>query len=293
MRIDPGELAIDDLSDEQRELLKLLLEQEGMDVTESLAFPRRPPGAAAPLSYAQRRLWFTDQLAAKIGVKNPNNNPHAWRLLGALNVSALEQSFGELTRRHEILRTTCEIEDGEPRQVVTPPSPFTLPLLDLGHLAQWEREATVRQHAAEEAHYSFNLQSGPLLRATLLRLSQIEHVLLLTTHFFVADGTSEGILLDELSALYRAFAADISPPLAELPIQYADFTLWQREWFHGDVRDRQLAYWKEQLRGSPARLNLMTDRLRPAEPTFNGAWLSFAFPVELSPGYERSADVKA
>jgi thioesterase domain-containing protein len=221
-------------------------------------------------------------MAARTGINSPSNNPNAWRLRGDLNVAALERSFGELVRRHEILRTTCSIQDGEPVQLVAPAAPFVLPILDLRQMPPTEREAEAQRLAAEEAYHRFDLERGSLLRAALVRLDEREHILLLTTHYFVADGMSEAILLEELGALYRAIVDETVAPLPELPAQYADFALWQREWLKGDVRESQLAYWKEHLRGSPACLDLPVDRPRPSDRTFSGTWLPFALPTELA-----------
>jgi len=282
MRPDASKLMVEDLSSEQRELLKLLLEQEGVDVAESLVIPRRAPGESVPLSYSQRRLWFTDQIATRTGDQSPNSNPIGWRLFGDLDAAALEESFGELARRHEILRTRFIVKNGEPVQVVEPPALFILPTIDLRHLPSTEREAEVARLAAEIAGHRFDLERGPLLRATLVRLDDREHVLILTVHCLVADGMSEGILLEELSALYQSLVTDSTSPLAELQVQYADFALWQREWLMGEARQQQLTYWKKQLAGSAPYLRLPTDRQRPADPTFGGAWLPFALPADLS-----------
>lgn len=272
------------LSPEQRELFALLLQQTGMDAATSLPIPRRPAETRAPLSSSQRRLWFTDLVADSGGIQSPNNNPNAWRLQGPVHVSALEQSFDALVRRHEILRTTCSVQEGEPVQIVVPAEPFTLLVTDLRGLPASAQEREVERLVHREAQHCFQLDRGPLLRARLLQVGDAEYVLLLTTHYFVADGLSEGILLRELAAHYEAFASGATPQLPDLPIQYADFALWQREWLNGDGPTRQLAYWKHHLRNSPTQPTLTADCPAPPVQTFQGAYRHFVLPVDLSTG---------
>jgi amino acid adenylation domain-containing protein len=234
-------------------------EEAGLPVFPLVPFAR---DAEPPLSFAQQRLWFLDQLEPGSPVYNI---PAAVRLSGALNIKALEQSFEEVLRRHEVLRTTFESLQGEPHQVIAPAQTQPLQLLDLEHLPLDERESEAQRLAAEEAQRPFNLSRGPLLRATLLRLSDTEHVLLLTMHHIISDGWSIEVLLQEMATLYEAFCQGQSSPLAELPIQYADFARWQREWLKGDALERQLAYWKERLGGHLSRLELPTKREQAVE----------------------------
>jgi amino acid adenylation domain-containing protein len=228
-----------------------------------------------PLSLAQERLWFLDQLEPGCAAYNI---PAALRLQGLLNVAALEQSLNATIRRHEILRTTFPAEDGRPFQDIAPARPWSLPVVDLRETPAHEREAQVRALAREEGQRPFDLARGPLIRATLLRLAAEEHVPLLTLHHIVSDGWSQGMFWRELGVLYEAFAAGKPSPLPELGIQYADFAVWQRQWLQGEVLDRQLAYWKQQLTGLPV-LQLPTDRPRPPVQTFRGA----RHPVLFSP----------
>ncbi|MBV9124651.1 MAG: amino acid adenylation domain-containing protein, partial [Planctomycetes bacterium] len=231
-----------------------------------------------PLSFAQQRLWFLDQLEPG----HPFYNiPAALRLTGALDVTALERSLAEIVRRHEVLRTTFAVEDGRPVQAIAPELTLSLPVVDLSGLPAAECESEVRRLAWEEAQRPFDLTRGPLERVTLLRLGDREHVLLLTLHHIVADGWSIGICLRELAALYTAFTSGRPSPLPELPIQYADFARWQRQWLQGDILDNQLAYWKERLAGVPA-LELPTDRPRPAVQTFRGATCSWMLSDKFS-----------
>ncbi|HEU0052101.1 MAG TPA: condensation domain-containing protein, partial [Longimicrobium sp.] len=228
---------------------------------------------ALPLSFAQERLWFIDRLEPGSAAYNI---PVAWRLGGVLDEAALERSLGEIVRRHEALRTVFAEVDGSPVQVVAPFDGFALAVEDLSELS--DREAAVRRRAGEEAARPFDISAGPLFRAILLRLGEEEHVLLLSMHHIVSDGWSMGVLFRELSALYAAYREGRESPLADLPVQYADYAVWQREQLEGEVLDRQLSYWKERLAGAPELLGLPTDHSRPAVRTYRGA----SVPVKLS-----------
>ena len=232
-----------------------------------------------PLSFAQQRLWFLDQLEASGSFYNL---PAAVRLRGVLNVAALEQTLSEVVRRHEVLRTTFVAVDGEPRQVIKPFTPVSLPVFDVSELDAAEREAETRRLLSEEASRPFDLARGPLVRACLVRLGAEEHVALVTMHHIISDGWSTGIFIREVAALYKAFLAEEESPLAELPIQYADFAHWQRGWLQGEVLAEQLDYWREALAEMPTMLELPTDRPRPREQTFNGAMVSVEVPAELT-----------
>ncbi len=231
------------------------------------------------LSFAQQRLWFLNQLEPD---DVTYNIPMAVRLGGPLNVEALEQSLNEIVRRHEALRTTFGMAEGHPVQVIAPFSEKRLPMVNLEGLPESEREVQARRLATEEALRPFDLAQSPLLRATLLRLGTQEHVLLLNMHHIVSDGWSIWIFQRELVALYRAFSAQERSTLPELPIQYADFAAWQRQWLKGKVLETQLAYWKQQLGGELPALNLPTDWPRPAVQTFRGATQSSVLPATLS-----------
>jgi amino acid adenylation domain-containing protein len=231
-----------------------------------------------PLSFAQQRLWFFDQLEPG---NLFHNLPNAIRLTGNLDVTALEQAGREIVRRHEVLRTTFARKNGQPVQLIDSNAAVTLPVIDLSGLAEDERETQTKELAAQEARKSFDLEKGPLVRVTLLRLAPQEHVLLLTMHHIISDGWSMGgVFFRELATLYRAFAAGEPSPLPELPTQYADFALWQRTWLQGDVLDRQIAYWKVQLANVPP-LELPTDQPRPAEQRFRGDFQACSMPAEL------------
>ncbi len=231
------------------------------------------------LSFAQQRMWFLDQLQPGSPFYNL---PRALRLTGPLSIEMMERSLGEIVRRHESLRTTFATVDGLPRQVIAPTAAMPLPVMDLQHLDASTREVRARQLAEEEAQRPFDLTRDLPLRATLLRLAETEHVLLLTMHHIASDGWSMGVLIRELVAIYPAFCAGQPCPLPELPIQYADFATWQRERLRGDVLETQRDYWKRQLGGSLPVLELPTDRPRPAVQTVHGARQTFTLSQELS-----------
>jgi len=221
-----------------------------------------------PLSFAQQRLWLLDQLEPDSAFYNM---PQAIRMSGALNAEALRQTLESIVVRHEALRTTFVEVDGRPTQVIPPAPNVAMPIIALNELPEGEREVEVSRLANEEAQRPFDLARGPLMRATLLRLDEEEHVLLLTMHHIVGDGWSYGVFVRELTALYEAFNQGRPSPLPELPIQYVDFAHWQRQWFQGKVLEEQLAYWKQQLGDDLPVLELPTDRPRPAVQTFRGA----------------------
>src|SRR3990172_6659534 len=232
-----------------------------------------------PLSIPQQRLWFLEQLEPG----SPTYNiAAAYRVTGRLNVAALEWSLASMVRRHESLRTAFPSVEGQPRQVISPGVALTLPVVDLRERPELEREGKVQRKALEEARQPFDLAQGPLLRVKLLRLAEAEHVLLLTVHHMVFDVWSVGVFRRELATLYQAFSSGKSSPLTELPIQYADFGYWQRQWLQGEVLESQLAYWKQQLDGIPHGLELPTDRPRPPVQAFRGAYQSRVLPESLS-----------
>jgi len=271
--------SIANLSPEQRDLLLQRLRQKRGNVSSVKIQPQSRDTNTFPLSFAQQRLWFLDRLDPG----NPlYNQAVALRIVGVLNLPVLEQSFNEIVRRHEVLRTTFHQVDGQPVQVIAPSLVLKLPVIDLEKLPAAEREVEVQRLATAEAMRSFNLAEAPLLRFTSLRLNQSEHILLSTIHHIISDGWSNGILIRELAALYTAFASGNPSPLPELSIQYADFAVWQRQWLQGEVLATQLAYWQQQLEGSAPILELPTDRPRPAIQTFKGAVQSFTLPLALT-----------
>ncbi|HEX8852524.1 MAG TPA: condensation domain-containing protein, partial [Pyrinomonadaceae bacterium] len=238
-----------------------------------------PRDRELPLSFAQQRLWFLDRLEPE---SVAYNLPAAIRLTGRLDVDALEQSLREIIRRHESLRTTFGEVNGQPLQVISPTQPFSMEVLDLSGLEATEREARAHALASEEAQRPFNLARGPLLRASLLKLGDDEHIALFTMHHIVSDGWSIGVLMREVTALYAAFVEGRPSPLPELSIQYADFAAWQREWLQGETLDEQLAYWKQQLAGEASMSVLPTDRPRTAKRTYHGSLQTFRLSQEAS-----------
>jgi acyl carrier protein len=231
-----------------------------------------------PLSFAQQRLWFLDQLVPG----NPFYNiPIAVEIEGRLAVIPLKRSLTEIVRRHEALRTTFSARNGRAVQEIWPPSVMPVPVVDLSGLGHSSREVEARRLAEHEADRPFELSRGPLIRALLVRRAEAEHQLSLTVHHIVADGWSMGVLVRETAALYEAFRSGEPPPLAELPIQYADFTQWQRQWLQGEVLDQHLGYWRKQLAQLPA-LRLPTDRARPAVQSYRGGTRAFSLSHELS-----------
>ena len=247
----------------------------------------RPPitraerGGELPLSFAQQRLWFFDQL-------EPGSvafNIHAGvRLGGALNAAALAQSLGEVVRRHEALRTSFSSNEGRPAQVVAEAARVPVPFVDLRGLSAGPREEVLAGLARRESLRPFDLSKGPLLRPALLRLKDEEHVLLVTMHHIISDGWSAGLLVRELVALYESFSRGGRSPLAELQLQYADYSVWQREWLQGGALEELLSYWRRQLEGAPPVLELPADRPRPQRQTFRGGTHSQTLAHALSEG---------
>jgi len=234
-----------------------------------------------PLSFAQERLWFLDQFEPGSPIYNI---PAVFRLPGPLNVRALEQSLNEVVSRHEVLRTLFRSNDGQPLQVIAPSFAVELPLVDLRALPDEVREAEAQRLAASEALRPFDLARGPLLRTSLLQLADMDHILLLTMHHIVSDAWSMGILWRELAAFYGQYSTGRRATLPDLPIQYADFAQWQRGYLTGEVLERHLAFWREQLDGAPGVLALPTDHQRPAVQRFQGAMEAWTPPAGLSDG---------
>ena len=232
-----------------------------------------------PASFAQRRLWFLDQLEPGSSLYNHQS---ALRLNGALSVDALKRTLKEIVARHEILRTTFATVDEQPVQIITPILGVPLPVIDLSGLPEVEREAEAQRLVREEAQRPFDLAQGPLLRTSLLRLGSEEHILLLAMHHIISDGWSTGVLFWEIATLYEAFSTGKSSPLPELSIQYADYAVWQREWLQGEVVENHLSYWREHLAGAPAVLELSIDRPRKAAQSFRGSCQSMVLSQSLT-----------
>ena len=231
-----------------------------------------------PLSLAQQRLWFLDQL----NPGNPAYNvPFALHLRGNLNPRALRMGVRDLVQRHQILRTCFESEDGYPVQVVTANPTVDIPLVDLTGLSESDGHSETHRIATEEAGISFNLAAGPLMRLKLIHLAAEQNVLLCVMHHIVCDGWSLGILTRELSALYDQYSGGPRASLSALPIQYRDYAEWQQEWIAGNFFTGQMQYWKQQLAGAPAFLPLPVDNVRSTEQTYDGASQILSIPGQL------------
>src|SRR6266850_3384744 len=252
-------------------------------VQQAPALVRVPREGDVALSFAQQRLWFIAQL-------EPNNTaynvPAAVRLRGKLNVTALEQTLSEVIRRHEVLRTIFKEMEGRAVQVIMPAEPVKLFLVDLSEVGEEEREGELMRLAKEEAEQRFDLTQGPLLRVWLLRLGEEDQVVFFTMHHIVSDGWSREVLIREVTELYKAFSEGRVSPLPELPIQYGDYAVWQRDWMRGEVFEEQLNYWKNQLKDLPV-LELPTDRTRPAVRSSRGATERLQLSPELSEGLKK------
>ena len=284
-------MAIDDLatrrsnlSETKKAALEKLLRKSTQRIPEKQSsrpahtnlIPRRKPARSAPLSFAQQRLWFLELL-------NPGtpayNMPAALRLSGKLSFAAMNGALAEIARRHETLRTTFGAENGKPAQFISSSNPVAIRYIDLSQLSSERWEGTAVELTDRETDRPFDLTTGPLFRAVLLRLTEHEHALVVTMHHIISDGWSMGVLVKEISDLYNAFVKGDPSSLDELPVQYADFSVWQRNWLQGPVLEEQLSFWKEQLEGAPAVTELPSDRSRPAVPSYRGS----AMPLEIPP----------
>lgn len=276
---------LENISVEKRELiLKKLRKQKLISDSEHSKLPtpaieRISRKQAVPLSFAQQRLWFLDQLENE---SNTYNIPLAVKIIGLLDVEVLEKAITEIIQRHEVLRTTFPTVDGSPIQAIAPTLDLTLMVIDLQSLPEVDQLSEVQRLATEEAHLPFDLAKGPLLRGILLKLSESEYVLVFTVHHIVFDGWSMGILIRELTILYKSFSTGNPSPLPELTIQYADFAHWQRQWLCGKVLEDQLSYWRQQLSGDISVLQLPTDKARSLVQTFQEASQSIVLSKTLT-----------
>jgi glycosyltransferase involved in cell wall biosynthesis len=273
------------LTPQQQALLTLRLRKKSAGRADhpsrALRIERVPRDAELRCSFAQERLWFLDQMKPGDSFYNMCSPV---RLKGPLDPRVLERSLNEVIRRHETLRTRFSTVKGYPVQVIAPFEPARLPVTDLSGMPEAEREEEARRLAREDEREGFDLARGPLMRVGVLRLSDDDHVLLLTMHHIISDAWSMNVFVRDLSMYYLAFAAGKEPQLTELPIQYADFAAWQRYGLHAEAVKAQFTYWKQQLAGAPALLNLPTDRPRPTARTYlsHGAIRSFRLSPEVS-----------
>ena len=258
--------------------------EEEMRAGRGLQMPRLervPRDQELPVSFAQQRLWVIHQLDPRSAAYNLS---FPRRLNGHLNLAALQRTLDEIVRRHEVLRTTFTTVEGRLVQIIAPPAPFPMTMVDLRELPEAERPFETERLTTEEDRRLFDLSRGPLLRVKFLRLRDDDHLALVTMHHIVGDEWSINIFFQELAILYESFCKGAESPLGDLPIQYADFAYWQRQWLQGEVLDTQLSYWKQQLLGAPPVLELPTDFTRPSIQTFRGATLSISLAQRLSEG---------
>ncbi len=236
-------------------------------------------GPRLPLSFAQQRLWFLAQIKE---VSQAYHVPIGWRLKGELDVGALRRALDRIIARHEALRTTFFSIDGEPAQHIAPVTESRFHLLEHDLRRDPNAKAELERLLAEEANASFNLQAGPLIRGRLIRQSEDEHTLFIAMHHIVSDGWSMGVLCNEVNELYRAFRSGEEDPLPELPIQYADYAIWERQWLEREELRQQGEYWKRALQNAPALLELPTDHSRPAQQDYSGEVEPLALDRELT-----------
>ncbi|NOX88829.1 MAG: amino acid adenylation domain-containing protein, partial [Calditrichaeota bacterium] len=262
-----------DLSPEKRELL--IKKLKSVHRNKFTKITKRPPDAGYPLSYQQRRLWFLHQLNSKSPFYNM---PVALKIEGNLNLTALQFALNEIIRRHEILRSTFPLKNGEPTQAILP----ELHLSVKPEKIRINGESDLLRHIEKEFQKPFDLASGPLLRVRLFQLSPDVHIFILTMHHIVADGWSIGVFLKEFTELYDAQINGTKAKLTDLAIQYSDYAYWQTEWMKSEHKEKQLAYWKKQLADAPRILNLPFDKPRPHVQTFNGAHIRFVIPESLN-----------
>ncbi|PYV78552.1 MAG: non-ribosomal peptide synthetase, partial [Acidobacteria bacterium] len=233
---------------------------------------------AIPLSYAQQRLWFIDQLEPGNSLYNISA---MYRMWGPLDLGALRKTMNEIVRRHESLRTIFRNDEGQPVQLIVPKLELPLPVTVRTGLSPEAREDEIKRFAREQALQPFDLSKGPLLRVSLLQLAEDEHVLVIILHHIVGDGWSGTLLAREMAVIYEAFTNDRPSPLPELAVQYSDFAIWQRQWIQGEVLDAKIAYWKKQLAGAPPVLELPTDRPRPAVEAHHAAIVTYTISQKL------------
>jgi len=279
--------AVGELSPKERKALAILLKQKGINLFGIAPVFRRKPEEALLLSYAQERQWFLWQLDPASAAYHLSS---ALQLRGELDIAALERSFNALMARHEALRTTFVQNAEQTLQVIAAEQPLVMGRAQLAEgLDEVQRNAAIKAFVEDETRQLFDLQQGPLLRVKLLWVADEHHVLTITQHHIISDGWSMQLMVDELMQLYAAASEGRSASLPPLPVQYPDYALWQRQWMDAGERERQLAYWVEQLAGEQPLLELPLDRPRPAEQSFRGAQLPIELPPALGAGLKRLA----
>jgi syringomycin synthetase protein SyrE len=266
------------LSERREEILSFLRRTGPAETSIGQPIRKTARDGNPPLSFAQERLWFLSQLDPLMSAYNA---PIMVRLTGALNIAAMQETLNEIARRHETLRTTFVDFDGRPVQRISESTSITLQMVDLTKLPENIRRQSVGPITVEAAKRPFDLAAGPLARATLVRVSEQEHIALFTTHHIVSDGWSMGVLVEELTSLYAVFHAGTPSPLPEIEIQYSDYVRWQRDWLQSDGFKAQMDYWKKRLAPLPPRIALPVDKPRPEIQSFRGAQHQFVISPEL------------
>ena len=271
-----------DASAARLELLESMFHNKGISrAAQASRIPKRPEGQAPPLSFAQQRMWFLEQLTPGTAAYNI---PAAVHMKGQMDIEALEESLNDVVRRHEALRTTFQVLNEQPIQVISEAVPVQIEAIDLHGLDVADRESQIRYLSEEEAQLPFDLAQGLPFRVKLLCLGEQEHVFLLTLHHIVSDETSLSIFFQELARIYNARVTNTTSALPALEIQYADYAAWQRQWLQGDVLEKQLTYWRRELESAPAMLELPTDHLRSTIHTHRGEQHQFLVGNDLTGG---------
>ncbi len=277
---------LENLTPAQRALFEQRLMERRQAVARGRTVSRRPVSSPCAVSYAQELLWLLSQVFDD-GVAY--NAPAAFRLKGPLDLELLQRSFDELVRRHEILRTTYTVIDGRPMQVIAPTGDVEVRLVDLQQLASEDQEAEAQRVLLDESRFAFDLERGPVLRPTVIRFAEDDHIFMLVLHHIATDGWSRSVLYRDLTTIYDALKAGTEPDLPALPIQYADYAVWHREWLESGVVDQQLDYWKQKLAGAPSRLDLPTDYPRPRIRSYLGDQRSLMLDVPTRDGLKAIA----
>ncbi len=278
---DPAELSAEELK-----LLEMMLAEEGVETAVEPTIYRRADTEKSPLSFAQQRLWFLEQLEPGSPVYHI---PAAFRLRGVVDTAVLEASLNHLARRHESLRTVFVSEEGTPFQMVLPEIALPLRVVDLRPVAEDSRESEAQKQLFAETQRPFNLQTGPLFRTTIFQLDDDDCIILFMMHHIISDGWSMTVLFRELTAVYNAKLHNEPAYLPDLPIQYADFAQWQRDWLQGDVLTRQVNFWKNHLGGAPSLLELPLDKPRPLTKTVVGQRQPVTLPKSTADGLQALA----
>ncbi len=272
---------LENLSPAQRALLEQRLMQRSATAARQNTITPRTTFSPCELSYSQELLWLLSQVFDD-GIAY--NAPGSFQLEGPLDLERLRRSLEKLVARHEILRTTYDVVNGKPMQLIGPPHEVELNLIDIGGMSPDEQQAESQRILKQESRFRFDLVNGPVMRSTVIRLSDTNHILMLNMHHVATDGYSRSALYRDLTAFYDAFETGVEPELPHLAIQYADYAVWHRRWLDGGVGDKQLEYWKRKLAGAPSRLDLPTDYPRPPARSWVGDNMSMMLDVATREG---------